>query len=239
MSTSGPASAPPDRVTMRAGEPASQAVLRVRTDTTTTRMVVTVLAAAATVVFSSAVAWDGDVPAWEARPLRWVIAWPDWLEPPLLTIQQAGVLLTPVIVGVIVVWFTRRWQHLLAFALILPLKLALEKAIVKRLVERERPFTSLGSDLDIRGPQLVGLSFPSGHVTTATATAVLLVAMLPPRWRWAPIAVAAVTFVARLYLGQHNLLDCVAGAALGIMFGVVLRWALLEPRRASGRRGEP
>ena len=136
--------------------------------------------------------------------------------------------MAPVIAGLVVVWFTRRWQHLLVFALILPLKLSVEKAIVKQLVDRERPYTSLGSDLDVSGPQLAGLSFPSGHSTTATAMAVLLAAFLPPKWRPLPLAWAVIVSTARLYYGEHNLLDVVAGAALGTAFAVVLWFAVLN-----------
>lgn len=193
------------------------------------RVVLIVLAVTvAIVVAASAVAWDGAVPRWEAEPLRWIVGWPDWFEPVLWVVQQAGVLLAPVVVGLVVFSCTRRWQHLVPFVLILPLKLLVEKAIVKQLVDRERPFTSIGAEIEVRGPQLAGLSFPSGHATTAVATAVLLVAFLPPRWRPLPLAWAAVVAIARLYYGEHNLLDVVAGAALGTAFAVVLWHALLN-----------
>ncbi|MEL6892172.1 MAG: phosphatase PAP2 family protein [Actinomycetota bacterium] len=180
------------------------------------------------VVVSSAVAWDGTVPAWEAAPLRWIVGWPDHLEPIMWVIQQVGVLMAPVIVGAIVAWRTRRAWHLLPFVLILPLKLSIEKAIIKQLVDRDRPFTSLGPDIEVRGPQLAGLSFPSGHATTATATAVLLVAFLPRTWRPIPIVWAFGVSVARLYYGEHNVLDVAAGTALGLAFAVVLWFSLLN-----------
>ena len=60
------------------------------------------------VVLSSAVAWDGTVPGWEAAVLRWVNGWPDWLKPSMWAMQQVGVLVAPVIAGLIVVYFTRR-----------------------------------------------------------------------------------------------------------------------------------
>lgn len=193
------------------------------------RVVLTVLVVTvAIVVAASAVAWDGAVPRWEAEPLRWIVSWPDWFEPVLWVVQQAGVLLAPIVVGLAVFACTRRWQHLVPFVLILPLKLLVEKAIVKQLVDRERPFASIGAEIEVRGPQLAGLSFPSGHATTAMATAVLLVAFLPPRWRPLPLAWAAVVAIARLYYGEHNLLDVLAGAALGTAFAAVLWHALLN-----------
>lgn len=204
--------------------PASQRFLAVRTRLEPRVAAVIVVIAAVIIAVSAAIAWDGTVPDWEAEPLEWIVGWPDWLEPGFWVVQQMGVLFAPVVTGLVVVWFTRRWWHLLPFVLILPLKLSVEKAIVKQLVERERPGTSLGFDIDVRGPQVAGLSFPSGHATTAVATAVLLAAFLPPKWRPVPLAGALITCIARMYYGEHNLLDVIAGAAMGTAFAVVL-WA--------------
>ncbi|NNF70374.1 MAG: phosphatase PAP2 family protein [Acidimicrobiia bacterium] len=195
-----------------------------------------VVVAVVIVVWSSAVAWDGTVPAWEAEPLRWVNGWPDWLEPAMWVLQQVGVFMAPVVAGLIVVSFTRRWQHLVPFVLVLPSKLGIEKAIVKQLVERERPYVSLGPDIEVRGPAFEGLSFPSGHSTTAFALAVLLTAFVPPRWRVVPIAWATVVAIARLYYGEHNVLDVVTGAALGTAFATVLWFVLLNREVAEEHR---
>ncbi|MFW2381166.1 MAG: phosphatase PAP2 family protein, partial [Acidimicrobiales bacterium] len=193
------------------------------------RTVLTVVLVCSTVVvFSSAVAWDGTVPAWEADTLRFFNGWPDWLKPAVWLLQQVGVFGAPVVAGLIIVFFTRQWQHLIPFVLVLPLKLSIEKAIVKRLVERERPFVSVGPDIEVRGPAFHGLSFPSGHCTTAFALAVLVAAFLPPRWRILPLAWAVIVAIARLYLGEHNVLDVVAGAALGTAFATVLWFVFLN-----------
>ncbi len=187
------------------------------------------------VLYSSFVAWDGTVPEWEADILRFFNGWPDWLEPGMWFLQQVGVFAAPVVGGLIIVFFTRRWWYLVPFVLVLPLKLGIEKAIVKKLVERERPFVSVGPEIEVRGPAFTGLSFPSGHCTTAFALAVLVAAFLPPRWRIVPLSWAVVVAVARLYLGEHHVLDVVAGAALGIAFATVL-WFLFLNRFASERR---
>lgn len=196
------------------------------------RTVAVIVAASAVIVLAaSAVAWDGTVPDWEARPLRWINGWPDWFEPPMWALQQVGVFMSPVIAGLVVVWFTRRWQHLIPFLLVLPLKLGIEKAIVKQLVDRERPYVSLGPEIHVRGPAFEGLSFPSGHATTAFALAVLVTAFLPSKWRPIPILWALIVAIARLYYGEHNVLDVIAGAALGIAFSSVL-WLVFLNREA-------
>lgn len=200
-------------------------------------LVATVVAIAAVIVVSSsAVAWDGTVPGWEAEILRWVNGWPDWLEPVMWVLQQVGVFMAPVVAGVIVVLFTRRWQHLVPFVLVLPLKLGIEKAIVKQLVERERPYVSLGPEIEVRGPAFAGLSFPSGHSTTAFALAVLLTAFVPPKWRVVPISWAVIVAIARLYYGEHNALDVVTGAVLGTAFATVL-WFTFLNREVAHERG--
>lgn len=192
------------------------------------RLVATIAVAVVLVATSSEVARDGDVPGWERTVLEFVNGWPNWLEPIMWLIQQVGVFMAPVVGGLVVFAFTRRWQHLVPFVLVLPLKLGIEKGIVKRLVERERPFVSVGDEINVRGPAFEGLSFPSGHTTTAFALAILVSAFLRPRWRPIPLIWAAVVAIARLYYGEHNLLDVVAGAALGTAFATVLWFVFLN-----------
>ena len=192
------------------------------------RVVATAVLGAVVVVVSSAIAWNGDVPGWEESILNFINGWPDWLEPAMWALQQVGVLLAPIVGGLVIVWFTRNWQHLIPFIAIIPLKLGIEKAIVKQLVERERPFVSIGDSIKVRGPAFEGLSFPSGHSTTAFAFAVLLSAFLPRRWRPVPLVWAVIVAIARLYYGEHNVLDVVAGAALGITFATVLWFVFLN-----------
>ena len=193
----------------------------------------------ALVVSSSAVAWDGNVPAWEAAVLRFVNDWPDWMEPGMWALQQVGVFGAPVVGGLIIVLFTRQWRYLIPFVAVLPLKLGIEKAVVKQLVVRERPFVSLGPDINVRGTAFHGLSFPSGHCTTAFALAVLVAAFLPRRWRVVPLSWALIVAIARMYFGEHNFLDVVAGAALGIAFATVLWYVFLNRFAPSTERSDP
>jgi membrane-associated phospholipid phosphatase len=209
-------------------EPIAPGFFAVRTRVSKSTVVVVVVVAAVIVVAASAVAWDGTVPGWEADALRWVNDWPDWLEPAMWPLQQVGVSLAPVVGGLVVVSFTKRWKYLIPIVLILPLKLGIEKAVVKQLVSRERPYISVGPDIHVRGPAFEGLSFPSGHTTTAFGLAVLLAAFMPPKWRIVPITWAIVVAIARLYHGEHNLLDVVTGAALGTAFATVLWFLLLN-----------
>lgn len=183
---------------------------------------------AAVILAGSFVAWGGDVARWEREVLLFVNGWPDFLEPLFWVLQQVGVFMAPVVGGLIVVSFTRQWQHLIPFALVLPLKLGIEKGLLKNLVERNRPFQSVGSEIHVRGPAFEGLSFPSGHSTTAFALGILLAAFLPPKWRVIPVFWAFIVAVARMYYGEHNVLDVVAGAAMGTAFATVLWFFFLN-----------
>lgn len=208
--------------------PPAPPFLDLRTAVSRRQLAGTLVTASVVIVTSSWIAWDGEVPGWEAAVLRFFNGWPDWLEPGMWVLQQVGVFMAPVIAGAIIVSFTRTWWHLLPFVLVLPAKLVIEKAIVKQLVDRERPWVSVGPDIEVRGPAFEGLSFPSGHCTTAFATAVLVAAFLPLRWRWVPIAWAMIVAVARLYYGEHNLLDVLTGAALGVGFATTLWFVILN-----------
>jgi membrane-associated phospholipid phosphatase len=191
-------------------------------------MVAIVAVSVVVVVLSSIVAWDGTVPDWEVSILEFINGWPDWLKPPMWALQQVGVLFAPVVAGLLIYYSTRKWQHLVPFVLVLPLKLGIEKGLVKQFVERERPAVSVGDSINVRGPGIEGLAFPSGHTTTAFALGILLSAFLPPRWRPVPIIWAVIVGIARMYYGEHNVLDVVAGAALGTAFAVALWYFFLN-----------
>jgi undecaprenyl-diphosphatase len=62
--------------------------------------------------------------------------------------------------------------------------------------------------------------------------------VLPGRWRWLPIAIATLNAIARVYLGAHNPLDVVGGAAIGIALGAVISLAV-EAAGGSGERSAP
>ena len=186
------------------------------------------IAALAVVIVTSLVARDGTVPDWEESILLFFNEWADWLEPAMWVLQQVGVIGAPIVAGLVVYNYTRRWEYLVAFAAILPMKLIIEKSVVKQLVERDRPFESVGAHINVRGPAFEGLSFPSGHTTTVFAVAILLAALLPLRWRIVPLVWAVIVAIARLYYGEHNFLDVVAGAAMGTLFAVLLWYAVLN-----------
>jgi undecaprenyl-diphosphatase len=183
------------------------------------------------------VASDGTVPAWEQSIFHAINDLPDWLEKPMWVFQLAGLLFVPIIIAVGAAWF-KQWRLAAALVLFVPAKLIVEKLVVKQLVERERPGTTICSPdgefdptcANFRGDvPLEGLSFVSGHAIIAWGVATLLWAALPMRWRWIPVVIATLNAVARVYLGAHNPLDVVGGGAVGIALGALLVMAFRIP----------
>jgi undecaprenyl-diphosphatase len=206
-------------------------------DHVTRPWVMVMLVAVAVAVAAGVVASSGEVPSWEGLVFHAINDLPDWLRPAMWVFQLAGLLLVPLGVAVGAA-FVRRWRLAASLVVLVPLKLLVEKQVVKQLVERQRPGTSIcGGDVacgNFRGDvPLEGLSFVSGHAIIAWAVATLLWPYLGRGWRWVPVAIASLNAVARVYLGAHNPLDVVGGGAIGVALGALLGMAFGIPRRES------
>jgi undecaprenyl-diphosphatase len=175
---------------------------------------------------------DGRVGPAERAVFHAVNGLPGWLYRPMLAAQYLGVLGMPLIFAAgALVW--RRWRLAAALVLVVPLKLVLEQ-VPKQLVQRQRPGTTV-PDAILRGVPHAGLSFTSGHAIITFAIAGLLVLVLPRRWGILAFVLAACNGLARVYLGAHNPLDVVGGAAIGLAIAAVLDM-ILDVARDRGRR---
>jgi undecaprenyl-diphosphatase len=157
---------------------------------------------------------DGSVPPWERRVFRVFNDLPDGLHAVLWPPQQLGAFAAvPLLALVLVVRGKRQWA--LAVVGVGVSKLILER-VVKMIVTRQRPAISIGPQIDIRGDVPIrGESFVSGHAILIAALVGLLTPLLPPPWRVVAWVVAALGLAGRVYVGAHNPLDVVCGAALG------------------------
>jgi undecaprenyl-diphosphatase len=195
----------------------SGAVRRIRRDLTVLVASLAVFAGCAVVVA------DGRVGPAERTVFHAINGLPGWLYRPMLVAQYLGVLAMPLVVAAgALVW--RRWRLAAALVLVVPLKLAAER-VPKLLVERQRPGSTV-PDAILRGVPHGGLSFVSGHAIITFAIAGLLVLVLPRRWGVVALVLAAANAVARVYLGAHNPLDVVGGAAIGLAIAAVLDMVL-------------
>ena len=185
------------------------------------------------VVASSIVAASGEVPAFEADVFHLVNDLPEFLRWPMWVFQLPGLLLAPLAAAIVALAF-RKWWLALALVLVIPLKLFIEKQIIKALVSRQRPATSIcEGDLtcgNFRDVSTRGESFVSGHAIIAWAIAVLAAPSLP---RWGTIAIYAIAVlnsVARVYLGAHAPLDVIGGAGAGIVLGAGLHLLVVRSK---------
>ncbi len=136
--------------------------------------------------------------------------------------------------------YSRAWHAIgLAMAIVSPARrpaavrlavsLGVESAIVngvlKNIVPRERPPLLGDEAFAVRRPKTK--SFPSGHASSATLTAVLLSDAMPklkPVW-W---SLAAVVSASRIHNRMHHGSDVAAGAVIGTSMGVAIKrlWPL-------------
>jgi membrane-associated phospholipid phosphatase len=105
----------------------------------------------------------------------------------------------------------------------------------KRLFDLPRPAAILPADsINIAGPVLKALSFPSGHTTTIFVFAAVVFFLVEDRrWRVAALLLAAAVAASRILVGAHWPLDVLAGAFggwlcgwLGVVWSRNLAWTV-------------
>ena len=171
---------------------------------------------------------DGGVSEFEKSTFRAINELPDALRTPMWVFQIFGSLAF-VAVAAIAASVACRTRLGLALAAAIPLKLAVEWWVVKALVERERPRFTV-PDAVIRDVNTSPLGFPSGHAIFAFALAGLLAPYVGRRGVFTVYTLAVANSLARVYLGAHNPLDVVAGAAIGIAIAACLNLVTGVPR---------
>lgn len=171
---------------------------------------------------------NGSVSAFERSTFRAVNDLPGALYPLLWPFQQLGVLVVGPIAAIIAA-LLRRFRLAGALLVATLAKLGLER-VVKALVSRQRPGTSIGRDVHARGDvSLRGESFVSGHAVLIAAIACVVAPYLRGRWKLLPWVIVGLVMLARVYVGAHNPLDVICGAALGLAIGGCLNLAFGVP----------
>jgi membrane-associated phospholipid phosphatase len=188
----------------------------------------TALAAAAATALAAWAVAGGTVGSFERSVFRLVNGLPDALRPVLYVFQLLGVLGVPLVVAAVAL-VLRRWRLALGLVLLVPIKLLVEKNVLKAAVHRERPGTTIPHAV-LRHVPSAGDSFPSGHAIIAFGMVVLLAPYLRHRWQLLVVlALALLNSIARVYLGAHAPLDVVGGALAGVTIGALLNFLLGVP----------
>jgi undecaprenyl-diphosphatase len=110
--------------------------------------------------------------------------------------------------------------------------------IIKPVAARPRPFAVLEGVRQLSVSWLgklvpLGFSFPSGHCASSAAAAWIMGSSYR-RLRLPLGMFVGLVAYSRVYVGVHYPADCIAGLAVGILCGVLVRVVL--PERASFRR---
>lgn len=120
--------------------------------------------------------------------------------------------------------------------------------VLKRVIERPRPFSDPGSAFHGWRAFLglgaeSGFSFPSGHVAAATAAALALFFAGDKRFGWICFPFVVLTGLARCYLMVHYPTDVIGGLAVGSLGALAalslapLARRFLEGRHTALRKG--
>lgn len=171
---------------------------------------------------------DGAVSGPEEAVFRAFNDLPGALYPLMYGLQLVGVIAIGPLVAVVA--YLAGERRLALAAVIVTVAKLIGERLVKEVVERQRPFTSIGSSIHLRGdvpPD--GLSYASGHVILTVALGLVLSPYLSRRWRWVVWGLVLGNAVARVYVGAHNPLDVVGGACIGAIIGAATNLAVGTP----------
>ena len=149
-------------------------------------------------------------------------------------ITQAGdslwyfIILIPLYLLMRFLWENEKWSARTLFLLLAVTLSGLFNILIKWFAGRNRPINLFESDLF--GFDYFSIfylhestSFPSGHTVTAFVLATALGFMFP-RFRWIAFLAAALVGVSRVVITAHYLSDVIAGAAVGVVCCLGLKY---------------
>jgi undecaprenyl-diphosphatase len=165
------------------------------------------------------VAAQDALPQWEKSITRWSNDAPDWVAHTMWPVMQAGTLVAPFLVAVVIGVVRRDW-FVAAVVVVVGVVTWFGAQGVKRIVERARPVGFL-LDIQVREGTGSGLGYISGHSAMAAAIAVVALTVVPRRWWPLLFVLVAAVGIARLVYGVHLPADLVGGWAFGTLLGLV------------------
>jgi undecaprenyl-diphosphatase len=153
---------------------------------------------------------------WERHLEHWIVAQRvGWLNGFFIALSWIGSL--GIVWLAIAAVLALLWRRPSIFVTVLAADVAADllAELGKAIAQRHRPFETQ------IGPKSSAHSFPSGHTATAFACATVLSAYAP-RWRVPFFVLAVLIGFSRIYNGLHYPTDVLAGAALGVLVGLLV-----------------
>ena len=116
----------------------------------------------------------------------------------------------------------------LANSIFIALSIILSRGLITEIIRfiypRLRPFVALNFE-PLISQAATEPSFPSGHAAFFFALAMALI-VLNYRWKWWVLVVVGLMGVARVFVGVHWPADIVAGAIVGVLSALVVKYIL-------------
>ncbi len=149
----------------------------------------------------------------------------DWLDHFFIFFTYLGDGIFAIIITIIFLFLKKRKDALMIFLAYSLSGIAAQ--IIKNLVIAPRPISYFKAEQYqhfIKGIVThTSASFPSGHSTSAFALSLIIALILQnKKWNIPLLAMAILTGYSRIYLGQHFLLDVIAGSIIGTIFSLAV-----------------
>ncbi len=146
------------------------------------------------------------------------------------SLKGSSILIWLLVIAIVVIFEERKnpgiskrdKKFIILFSLSFLLTLLFTDVILKHLFQRTRPFLTLYSHILLfQASCPKDFSFPSGHASTAFASATVL-AFFDKKRRWFYYLIAILISYSRIYLGCHYFFDVAVGAILGWLISRLL-----------------
>ncbi len=141
----------------------------------------------------------------------------DFLMPIITLLGEGGVFW--IVTAAVLLIFKKTRKIGLSMGLALALGFLIGNLTLKPLIARVRPYDMPGVDIKLLVSSLGDKSFPSGH-TLACFEAATVLFVYNKRFGIPALILAVLVAFSRLYLYVHYPTDVLAGAVLGIVFGI-------------------